>query len=179
MIRVFLDTEFTGLGQRRPRLISIGLVSEDGRHEFYAELTAEGYLPKVTPWVRENILPLLEGGDRIMLPRDLCQRLADWIGGLGQVRIVGDTGIGIDMDFLRSILSPWPNNVDPKPIIFHPGVLGGEYAEAIDTYRGAYFTPDKPEHHALHDARALRQAWQRARFIEGFSEWIERTEQSS
>lgn len=66
---LFLDTEFTGLGQRWPRLISIGLVSEDGQHSFYAELPAASFMEKVTPWVRENVLPLwhraksLEGFD--------------------------------------------------------------------------------------------------------------------
>jgi hypothetical protein len=34
---LFLDTEFTGLNQAKPDLISIGLVDEAGR-EFYAEL---------------------------------------------------------------------------------------------------------------------------------------------
>lgn len=43
---IFLDTEFTGLAQRWPRLISIGLVSEDGSREFYAELTAEGCMER-------------------------------------------------------------------------------------------------------------------------------------
>ena len=43
MTLLFLDTEFTGLGQRSPNLISMGLVSEDGRHSFYAELTPESY----------------------------------------------------------------------------------------------------------------------------------------
>ena len=37
MTKIFFDTEFTGLHQKTT-LISIGLVSEDGR-EFYAELT--------------------------------------------------------------------------------------------------------------------------------------------
>ena len=35
---VFFDTEFTELGPNA-KLISIGLVTEDGRHTFYAELT--------------------------------------------------------------------------------------------------------------------------------------------
>jgi hypothetical protein len=35
---LFLDTEYTGLGQSRPKLISLTLVAEDGRREFYAEL---------------------------------------------------------------------------------------------------------------------------------------------
>ena len=35
---VFFDTEFTGLHDN-PKLISIGLISEDGAHQFYAELS--------------------------------------------------------------------------------------------------------------------------------------------
>lgn len=37
---ICLDTEFTGLDQARPDLISIALVDETGR-EFYAELPEE------------------------------------------------------------------------------------------------------------------------------------------
>jgi hypothetical protein len=38
-MQLFLDTEYTGLGQARPQLISLALVPEDGRREFYVELT--------------------------------------------------------------------------------------------------------------------------------------------
>lgn len=34
---IFIDTEFTGLDQKKPDFISIGLVDDTGR-EFYAEL---------------------------------------------------------------------------------------------------------------------------------------------
>ena len=59
---IYLDTEFTGLGQRWPRLISIGLIAEDGQ-TFYAELPPASYMPKVTEWVAANVLPLLDGAD--------------------------------------------------------------------------------------------------------------------
>lgn len=51
MMRYFLDTEFDGL-----KLISIGLVCEDGR-EYYAELPTE----VITPWLLENVCPHLTG----------------------------------------------------------------------------------------------------------------------
>lgn len=38
MLRIFFDTEFTGLIVA-PKLISIGLIDETGEHTFYAELS--------------------------------------------------------------------------------------------------------------------------------------------
>ena len=167
MTLLFLDTEFTGLGQRSPHLISMGLVSEDGRHSFYAELTPESYVDTCSFWVQANILPLLEGGDRVMEPDTLRQRLTAWIGVLGDVRIVNDAP-DYDFAFLRATLEPWPANVDPKPIRFDTQVLGDCHRETLEIYRGAYFTPTKPEHHSGHDARALRQSWQRAKALDAF-----------
>lgn len=150
MMLLFLDTEFTGLGQRWPRMISIALVSEDGQHEFYAELEAKGYIDKCTPWVKENVLPLLEGGDRIMQPHELRQR-AEWIGALGAVRIAVDSEI--DFDFLRSTLDPWPANIDPKRLF----IASIDFAEAVDKIQAE----DKSLslHHALDDAKSNRLGW--------------------
>ena len=147
---LFLDTEFTGLNQRHPRLISIGMVSEAGR-EFYAELPMESYYKNCSPWTTQNVLPLLTGGDCIMQPDVLRQRLAEWISEFGDVRIVTDAP-AFDFVFLRSTLYRWPANIDPKPVWFDT-ILAVEQFES-------YFTTDKPRHHALHDANALRQAWQ-------------------
>ena len=52
---VFLDTEFTSFV--RPDLISLGLVSEDGR-EFYAERT-DYFETQCSDFVRETVQPLL------------------------------------------------------------------------------------------------------------------------
>lgn len=153
---LFLDTEFTGLGQRWPRLISIGLVSEDGQYAFYAELAAEGYIDKCAPWVRENVLPLLEGGDRIMQPDELRQRLAEWIGALGAVRIAVDGGNSLDFSFLRSTLVPWPANVDGKPeILLFDADRGERFINAMEKS----FAEGLRRHHALDDAKANRLGW--------------------
>lgn len=59
-MRYFLDTEFSERGAHCPiDLISIGIVSEDGR-EFYLE-SSEWLIEQVNPWVRENVLPHLKG----------------------------------------------------------------------------------------------------------------------
>ena len=129
---LFLDTEFTGLGHRWPRLISMGLVSEDGRYSFYAELTPESYRDQCSHWVQANIFPLLEGGDRVMDPDKLRQRLTKWISVLGDVRVVTDAP-DYDFAFLRATLEPWPANVDPKPIRFDVQTLGDCHKETLRT----------------------------------------------
>lgn len=52
-MKIFFDTEFTGLHQNTT-LISIGLISEDGR-TFYAELNDYDET-QVDDWLRENVI---------------------------------------------------------------------------------------------------------------------------
>ena len=52
-MKVFFDTEFTGL-QKSTSLISIGLVSENGKH-FYAEFNDYNEF-QVNDWIKENVI---------------------------------------------------------------------------------------------------------------------------
>lgn len=52
-MKIYFDTEFTGLNLPTT-LISIGLISEDGRY-FYAEFTDYDKL-QVEPWVQKNVI---------------------------------------------------------------------------------------------------------------------------
>jgi hypothetical protein len=55
-VKYFLDTEFIESGPGAPiDLLSIGIVSEDGR-EFYAE-SASANLALAGGWVKKNVLP--------------------------------------------------------------------------------------------------------------------------
>jgi len=65
---VFFDTEFTTSENHigYPGLISIACVAKDGS-EFYAELSNTWQIGNCSPWVIENVLPLLDGGDFKML----------------------------------------------------------------------------------------------------------------
>ena len=56
-MKIFLDTEFTGL-HSNTTLISIGLISEDGR-TFYAELN-DYDTSQVNDWVRDNVISNLK-----------------------------------------------------------------------------------------------------------------------
>ena len=56
----FLDTEFIEDGHQEPLvLLSIGLVSEDGR-EYYAENT-EASIARANAWVQNNVVPHFTG----------------------------------------------------------------------------------------------------------------------
>lgn len=52
-MKLFFDTEFTGL-RKDTTLISLGIVSEDGRR-FYAEFLDYDH-SQVTPWIKENVI---------------------------------------------------------------------------------------------------------------------------
>ena len=147
---VFVDCEFTGLGQQWPRLISLGLVSENGL-EFYAELPPDTYADKVENWTRQNVLPLLDCGNCIMQPEVLSQHLTEWFEQFDKVQI--GTDFGIDMDFLRELLIPWPANIDPVPLY----LASSNFKEA--TERAYRSDPSLRPHHALEDARALCFGW--------------------
>lgn len=56
-MKLFFDTEFTGL-RKDTTLISIGIVSEDGRR-FYAEFLDYDH-SQVTPWIKENVIDRLK-----------------------------------------------------------------------------------------------------------------------
>jgi len=77
MSRYFIDTEFAeSPGQLD--LISIGVVSEDGR-EFYA-VAADGWSEdRCSDWVKANVLPNLGEGHR-MTRAEIRDALLDFIG---------------------------------------------------------------------------------------------------
>lgn len=151
---IFLDTEFTGLDQPWPHLISIGLVSDNGLHSFYAELPEETYRDLASPWVRVNVLPLLEGDDCVMSHQELCRELITWIELLGNIQIAVDSGI--DFDFLRSILNPWPANLARDPIY----MAGGDFTDAVEDVYAS--NRDLRRHHALDDAKANAMGFRNA-----------------
>lgn len=123
---IFLDTEFTGLDQSKPDLISIGLVDENGR-EFYAELPESHWTVQCNEWVHFNVLPHLWGGNYVQSVATVRERLTAWIEAIpDECRIVTDCP---DVDFfgqLKQLLSPWPENLNSWPIQFSAWSLGDE-----------------------------------------------------
>lgn len=89
MMKIFFDTEFTGLHQHTT-LVSIGCVAEDGR-EFYAEMT-DYDRSQADDWIRDNVIANLIYGSEI--------ENRGWIEGVY-------TGRKGDTDFVAMGLVNW------------------------------------------------------------------------
>lgn len=158
-MRLFLDTEFTGLpdkdGYFTPALISIGLVSDNGMYSFYAEL-AEGEdwtVDDCQPFVIDHVLPNLTGP--AMTREALRQALRDWFLALpGNLIIAVD--YKLDHSFLlEAVGEPRPENIPPHPWMVNSICDSFVYDVVVENFH----TDDKPRHHALNDAEALRRAY--------------------
>jgi hypothetical protein len=152
---ISLDTEFTGLDQVKPDLISIGLVDETGR-EFYAELPPAHYAVQCNEWVHFHVLPHLWGGQHVQRVEDIRERLMDWIDVIQDRAMIVTDCPDADFTLLKRLLSEWPKNLAKYPMSFSAWSMGDDRQPALEKLMMSYHTPDRPEHHALHDAHALR-----------------------
>jgi hypothetical protein len=153
---LFLDTEFTGLDQTRPDPISIGLVDENGR-EFYAELRESCWTVQCNEWVHFNVLPHLWGGDYVQDEKLIGNRLKDWIESVDEEAvIVTDWPQGDFFIQLKRLLPEWPKNLNSWPIQFDCWSINDEHQQALRKLVDEYHSPERPRHHALHDAHLLR-----------------------
>jgi hypothetical protein len=155
---IFLDTEFTGLDQDKPDLISIGLVDELGR-EFYAELPEFHWTVQCNEWVHFNVLPHLWRGKYVDNEATIGKRLKAWIEDFEEdVVIVSDWPQGDFFIHLKRLLPEWPKNLSSWPIQFGPWSMGEEIQPVLQKVIDEYHTDARPLHHALHDAHSLRLA---------------------
>ncbi|MCG5078907.1 hypothetical protein [Paraburkholderia tagetis] len=157
---LFLDTEYTGLGQSPPKLISLALVAEDGSREFYAEF-ADGWTPDdCTPYVQREVLPLLEG------PRlsygEARAALRGWLDRAPRaVQVACDSET--DWRFLLDLPSlPLPANLADRRYDLRPLGDTAIYDRAV----AACYQTDIREHHARPmrepTGEAGLQGWTRA-----------------
>jgi diamine N-acetyltransferase len=140
---VFIDSEFTSL--ESPQLISVGAVATDST-AFYAELA--GWDPRTaSDFVNDTVIPLLDG-DAVPLAVG-AEALGEWLGERarrGATTIISDSGF--DRWALAELFGGenLPANVrwQRVPVAY----------EALDE---ATQRLNLRRHHALDDARALRQ----------------------
>ncbi|MEO6321725.1 MAG: hypothetical protein ABIO73_14315 [Polaromonas sp.] len=156
---VFLDTEFTNFV--RPEMISIALVSEDGR-EFYAQRTDYCHTD-CSDFVRQTVLPLLgrmpgAGCDRA----ELSHRLREWFAQLPEpVIVIHD----FEPDWLLLAVALLGDPKKNPPDDFAQKLCLDHYAITHPTFEKAAsqtYSDEWPQHHALADARALMagyRAW--------------------
>lgn len=149
---LFLDTEFTDF--QDCSLISIGLVSEDGAFEFYAERTDFDYdacnsFVRSSVWAHLGMFPTQK-----FKKNGLEQSLAEALECLpGPLTIAYDSDR--DRQLFAEIFSTRRGPVIVGYVDLRPLQSTAEYAQA----EAAFFTPEMPRHHALFDAKANRKAW--------------------
>lgn len=146
---LYLATEFTDFIQCD--LISIALVSECGKHEFYAE--RNDYIKSdCSDFVKEFVIPHL-GKVEPINRAELKKQLFEFIENIGEEVTIACDFRG-DLDLLndaldgnnpKNLLNQWYDFSDlTDSHIFY--FAGTEY----------YQSGNYPRHHALHDARAHR-----------------------
>jgi hypothetical protein len=154
---LFCDTEFTGLGQPSPKLISLALVPADGGNPFYVELSeGDGWeLSECNSFVLREVLPILKGGNYIVPRTELRSLLLAWLTGMPRsVQIACDSVI--DFRFIQEILgADWPNKLEKQYLDLSTLITNSTYDRTVNRY----YTQDRPAHNALYDAQAYRLGW--------------------
>jgi hypothetical protein len=143
---LFTDTEFTCF--KNPKLISIGIVASSGA-EFYEE--AEYQLDECSDFVRATVLPLLN--KRALSLKELQSVLIAWIDSL---RNSGPIIICCESEYDREMLEQIFGDRMPQGVVLRN--LGTSYVDKIKRYE-FHVKYKQTEHHALHDARALKYSF--------------------
>lgn len=150
---VFLDTEFNGLSHpaHARKLLSLALVTEDGKAEWYAELD-DWDLADCDAWVQRHVVPQMTGPR--MSRAEVRTSLQGWFSALPR-RVQAACDSSIDWQFLLVLLGECPVNLVPQRHDLAPLIDTAIYNNTVS----AYFAKGYQEHHALHDARAYRLGW--------------------
>lgn len=169
MINIFFDCEMTKLqipvDPEPAELISIGCISSCGK-KFYAENATTLARPEIqSEWVKENVIPLLDGGECVMEYAEIAANLKAYIESFGgEVKLWSDA-VYIDFLFIRHMFDTygWPANLrrEPAELRFGSSIQTTRFWAGVED---AFKTmqPKLRIHHALDDAIANRYAFKRA-----------------
>jgi hypothetical protein len=153
-LRVFLDTEFTDFVN--PKLIAFGLVSESGQ-EFYAELIDGWQREQCSPFVVDAVLPCLDRHPTSNLNRiEAGEQVLSWLTSIAdKVSVVSDAPVDWHLVFGLLPLGHRDRIAVEYQILQWPGAaMARHYQILLNDHLGAQVK----RHHALVDARALRNA---------------------
>ncbi len=155
---IFLDTEFSSLDPYSGEIISIGLVKPDGV-ELYLELE---YDVEVSDWVKANVLPLFTG------PRvsraEAVRRVNEFVGDTKPLAVSYVNQY--DTVYLYKLFGVdghpffW-QTIDIAAMCFAVGLDPGSPGRPEFARRLGIDTSRFKEHHALDDARLLREIYLR------------------
>ena len=162
-MKVFFDTEFTGLHQNTT-LISIGLVDENGR-EFYAELIDYDQT-QVDDWLQDNVIANLNGKNR-STTEQLRYDLAEWLSAYDKVEMWSDC-LSYDWVLFNNI---WGHAFDiPKNVYYIPfdictmmKLKGVDPDIDREEYAFNAVPATARKHNALWDAQVIRACYENLR----------------
>jgi hypothetical protein len=177
MLKVFFDTEFTGL-HKDTTLISIGLIAETGQ-SFYGELTDYDQ-SQVDDWLQENVINNLELEDSIFRVQ-YSDQATKVIGDSDTIRhyltnwfadLVEDVGVSVEM---------WSDCLSYDWVLFN-----NIFGSAFDIPKSIYYIPfdlstlfkikgidpdisreefaevsNLKKHNALHDAIVIKKCYEK------------------
>lgn len=146
-MKFWFDTEFIEDGKTID-LLSIGVVSEDGR-EFYAESGACDR-SRASPWVQQNVLTMLTGS--VWTRQDIARGLVAFMGDKPEI-----WAYYADYDWV-SLCQLFGTMMDlPKGWPMYCRDLK-QWADMLGNPKLP--TQTTPEHHALNDAKWTKEAWE-------------------
>ena len=157
---IFFDTEFSSLDPYEGELLSVGLVKMTGE-ELYLEIEDEGVTS--CDWVKEHVLPLLDG--QKVSRTEACRLIREFIGDskpyalayVDQYDAIYTRKLFVNEElpfhWISLDFAPMLFLVGMSPEIFdkhHKEAFLREWGFAEGSYRN---------HHALDDARLLREVY--------------------
>ena len=147
---LFLDTEFTDF--HAPELISVGLVSECGRLEFYAERT-DFDQRRCNEFVQAKVLPKLGLGPQFN-SGELSAALRTWLNRVHALDAAGVVLVLYDYDTDFALLA---NTLVNLPAWIEGANIANHINHVSWAREGLDESPTA--HHALYDAKELRADW--------------------
>ena len=170
MIILFIDTEFTDF--KDCDLISIGLVSECGQYEFYAEIV-DHEIQWQSDFVKQVVVPLLDNEKYGMSYDKAGQSLAAWINQLPDQKVCVVADYPMDLHLFSELL--YDQSIEDRVItradINHAFLLAlhergihmpqqmHQAFRQVPVGIEQYYQIDNRRHHALVDAKANRYGW--------------------
>ncbi len=159
---LFIDTEWADI--LASELVSLALVSDCGRYEFYAERDPLPETP--TDFVRSVVYPLLDRGSRALADDQFTASLHKFFDDVLEVAPRGKVLVAYDhrndMALLEYALDGFESPETPsRPPFsrFNLGLLGDEYLQMVESCFARDTSLTARRHHALIDARVNRQAY--------------------
>lgn len=136
----FIDNEFNGMGGG---LLSMALVSECGRHEFYEVVQCSEV---IEDWVNENVVPHLHKSaiDRVTFQKRLYDFLEPFQHNL-------------------MVVADFPDDIKyfTEANLLGPGVSFGFEVVDLRIDDRLHARESEIPHNALEDARAIRKSWKK------------------